>query len=288
MRRSSAAGDVSVTNDWRERLRLAVPAAGRVAMKSSRGPLWARAVHFAGHVVMVDAVGLRLHGVTLRADSDYARVSYQTATGHLALLPSDDSMFRYLAEQDVLVHVAGAAAESIYQVFDANAAHHAVDDARSRQLLSLVEPSQGVVDEWLRYLERRASAILSEEHNWTRVRKLAGALLEREKWTADDLYELYTLPLTEDRRWSPPAPKATPGVPLDMLIDLREVADFPLRAIGSLETSGIRTVWHIAHRTERDLLSLRNIGRKTIQQINAALAPNGWAIGMYAREEHAE
>jgi hypothetical protein len=257
-------------------------------MKPSRGPLWARAVHFAGHTVMVDAVGLRLHGVTLRADHDYGRVSYQTATGHVALLPSDDSMFRYLAEQDVLVLMGGAAAESVYKVFDGKAAHYAQDETRARRLLRLVEPNQGVVDEWLRYLERRARAILSEEHNWTCVRKLAGALLEREKWTADDLYELYTLPLTVDTRWSPPTPQATPGVALDMLIDIRDVADIPPRAIASLEATGIQTVWHIAHRTEKQLLSLRNIGRKTIQQINAALAPNGWSIGMYAREEHAE
>jgi|GEM_PF-5325639 len=257
-------------------------------MKPSRGPLWARAVHFAGHVVMVEALGLRFHGVTLRPHADYGRVSYQTATGHLALLPSDDSMFRYLAEQDVLVYMAGAAAENVYRIVDGKAAHHTVDDARSRQLLRLVEPKEGVVDEWLHYLERRAMAILSEEQNWMRVRKLAGALLEREKWTADDLYDLYSLPLTEDTRWSPPTPQATPGVPLDMLIDLREVADIPPKAIESLEAMGIQTVWHIAHRTQKDLLSLRNIGRKTIQQINAALAPNGWSIGMYAHEEHAE
>jgi hypothetical protein len=257
-------------------------------MKPSRGPLWARAVHFAGHVVMVDAVGLRLHGVTLRADSDYGRVSYQTATGHLALLPSDDSMFRYLTEQDVLVHMAGAAAENVYRIFDGKAAHHVQDETRSRQLLRLVEPTQGVVDDWLRYLERRARAILSEGHNWIRVRKLAGALLEREKWTADDLYELDRVPLTEDTRWSPPTPQATPGVPLDMLMNVWDVADIQPRVIETLKATGLPTVWHIAHRTEKELLSLRNIGRKTIQQINVALAPNGWAIGMYAGEPRAE
>lgn len=256
-------------------------------MKPNRGPLWARAVHFAGHAVMVEAVGLRLHNVTLRAASDYGRVSYQTATGHLATV-TDETMFRYLAEKDVLVHMAGAAAETVYQIF-AGVNVHPIDEARSKALLGVVEPSAAVTDEWLRYLERRARAIFEQQENWTRVRKLAGALLEREKWSADDLQELHAIPLTEKTRWSPPTPEATPGVPLEMLVNLREVVDIPARALERLESTGLQTVWQIVHRTERDLLSLVNIGRTTIRQINASLAPRGWAIGMYARgSSHAE
>jgi hypothetical protein len=255
-------------------------------MKPNRGRLWARAVHFAGHAVMVDAVGLRLHGVTLRAKGDYGRVSYQTATGHLAIV-TDEAMFRDLAEKDVLVHMAGAAAETIYRIFT-GVTVHPVDETRSKSLLRVVEPNALVVDDWLRYLKSRARAILEQQEHWTRVRKLAGALLEREKWSFHDLQALHALPLTEDTRWSPPTPQATPGVPLDMLVNLREVMDIPPRAIETLEATGLQTVWHILHRTERDLLSLVNIGRATIRQINGALAPNGWAVGMYAREEHAE
>jgi hypothetical protein len=255
-------------------------------MKPDRGPLWARAVHFAGHAVMVEAVGLRLHSVTLRIAGDYGRVSYQTATGHLAVV-TDESMFRCLAEKDVLVHMAGAAAETIYKIFTGLTVHP-MDETRSRALLRVVEPSAAVVDEWLGYLKRRARAILEQQEHWTRVRKLAGALLEREKWSADELQELHALPLTEETRWWPPTPQATPGVPLDMLVNLREVVDIPPRAIDTLEATGLQTVWHILHRTEEDLLSLKNIGRSTIRHINAALAPNGWAIGMYAREARAE
>ncbi len=59
---------------------------------------------------------------------------------------------------------------------------------------------------------------------------------------------------------------------LEMSIDELEL---PVRALNCLHREGIRTVGQLIERTEEDLLSMRNFGSRSIEQVNAKLAEIG-------------
>jgi len=48
--------------------------------------------------------------------------------------------------------------------------------------------------------------------------------------------------------------------------------DFSVRALNCLWQSGIKTIDQLAERTEEDLLNIRNLGRRSIQEIKDRLA----------------
>ena len=54
--------------------------------------------------------------------------------------------------------------------------------------------------------------------------------------------------------------------------------NFSTRVFKSLWQSGIKTIDQIAERTEEDLLEIRNLGRKSIQEIEDRLAEYGYSL----------
>lgn len=64
-----------------------------------------------------------------------------------------------------------------------------------------------------------------------------------------------------------------------LLKDLEEL-EIPPRAVGSLKKAEIETVADLVQKTEEDLLELKNMGQKSIDEIKALLAPLGLSLGM--------
>ncbi len=62
----------------------------------------------------------------------------------------------------------------------------------------------------------------------------------------------------------------------------RDVEDLELsvRSINSLRSENIRTIADLAAKTDEDLLKLSNFGRKSLEEIRAALALKGLSLGM--------
>lgn len=62
--------------------------------------------------------------------------------------------------------------------------------------------------------------------------------------------------------------------------------DLSVRAYHCLHrNAGILTVGDLVHRTEQDLLRLKNLGRKTLKEIRLSLADRGLALGMRRRRQ---
>jgi DNA-directed RNA polymerase subunit alpha len=64
-----------------------------------------------------------------------------------------------------------------------------------------------------------------------------------------------------------------------LLKDLEELG-IPARALGSLKKAEIETVADLVQKTEEELLELKNMGQKSIDEIKALLAPLGLSLGM--------
>ena len=64
-----------------------------------------------------------------------------------------------------------------------------------------------------------------------------------------------------------------------LLKDLEEL-EIPARALGSLKKAEIETVADLVQKTEEELLELKNMGQKSIDEIKALLAPLGLSLGM--------
>jgi DNA-directed RNA polymerase subunit alpha len=59
-----------------------------------------------------------------------------------------------------------------------------------------------------------------------------------------------------------------------------EELELSVRALNSLHGEGIKTIGDLASKTDEDLLKLKNFGRKSLEEIKAALASAGLSLGM--------
>jgi DNA-directed RNA polymerase subunit alpha len=68
-----------------------------------------------------------------------------------------------------------------------------------------------------------------------------------------------------------------------------EDLDLSVRAVNSLNNESIRTVAELVAKTDEDLLKLKNFGRKSLEEITAALTAKGLILGMdtapYTKQE---
>jgi DNA-directed RNA polymerase subunit alpha len=56
--------------------------------------------------------------------------------------------------------------------------------------------------------------------------------------------------------------------------------DFSVRIYNALNSEKILYVWQLAEKTERDLLRMKNLGRKSVGEIQQVLKGLGLSLGM--------
>jgi len=59
-----------------------------------------------------------------------------------------------------------------------------------------------------------------------------------------------------------------------------EELDLSVRALNSLHNESIKTIGDLVSKTDEDLLRFKNFGRKSLEEIRAALLPHGLTLGM--------
>ena len=232
---------------------------------------WALTIHAAGHAVMVIDLGLRLQRAGVSIQTGQCRVRYRQATSPFAELSHGDPAIRCAVETDVMVTLAGVAAESIYK-HDAGTPHRHVEDQQTAErLLSALEDDPAVVMAWTTYLRERARAVLDEQARWARVTALAAAFFLQPNFSASEIDRLPAGQAGDVRAWKG-RPLPPVGVTPRLLRPVGEVLPLSSRSLRILEQAGIVSAWELMRKSDRELLSHRGLGRKTFAEISEALA----------------
>jgi DNA-directed RNA polymerase subunit alpha len=67
---------------------------------------------------------------------------------------------------------------------------------------------------------------------------------------------------------------------------IEEVAELSVRSVNSLKKENIQTVRDLVERTEEQMLTIDNFGRKSLQEIGDFLAAQGLRFGIEVQEEN--
>ncbi|HET8649664.1 MAG TPA: DNA-directed RNA polymerase subunit alpha [Gemmatimonadales bacterium] len=99
--------------------------------------------------------------------------------------------------------------------------------------------------------------------------------------------EFGKVPVGRPEPEAPAVPVVTPDL-RDRLGRMIDDFDLSVRALNSLKNSSVRTLGDLVQITEDDLLNLKNVGAKSVEEIGAMLKRQGLNFGMQIEDEDGE
>jgi hypothetical protein len=269
------------------------------------------AFHEAGHAVMARMLKRPIRKASIRQTHGLTGyVDYEHAS---STIPHVGEEHRPIVETDALILLAGRAAEC-ERTLGSPLSHASLDRENARSLLGMLEDSEEVVTNWMRYLLVRAQSMLQQQ--WPYVHAVAHALLVHEELdgygvtrvlteTRDRLatgersnvrvliYEsaLESMSAVPETQCQVPAERDGGAeilrFPIDRAaaFDCRTIAEamrLSARARKCLARDGIVTLADLARRTICSLAAISGVGPSTLDEIVGELNRLGMSLAISA------
>ena len=263
------------------------------------------AFHEAGHAVMATLLHRPIHRASIReAHGLTGYVDYKHASSTIAEVREEH---RPVIETDALVLLAGRAAEC-ERTLGSPLSHASLDKQNARTLLAMLEDSEEVVSNWMRYLLVRAQSMLQAE--WPMVLAVAHALLKNEELDGAAVLRVMSetrarlasgersnvrILIYEDALESISAvPRSQCHIPANVLnfpLDRAAASNFAHQAIADvmhlsararkcLARGGITTLADLARRTICGLAAIHGVGPQTLDEIMAEVSRLGLTLAV--------